>query len=223
MKITIILFTILLFTSQLFSQYVTDTHFYPFPRVNNNLHMITVIETINCSSSPDSINYIYTPSNNADTLILNSFFTSSSWPGGTTTIDTIDLSNYFNNKYLTVIWYSNVVSEFYNTDSTIYTFQSFIKNIRTTPLPFNIKDIKPNNSITIYPNPSSKTVTINYPNQNKKLYNLTVTDNKALSLIKFNNVNLNNYSIDISKLLKGIYYINITDDKTNITKKIIIN
>ncbi len=73
------------------------------------------------------------------------------------------------------------------------------------------------NKVKIYPNPSSKKITISTP---QKIIELKINDIQGKTIIKRYNLN-DLVTLDISNLIKGIYFVTIRYDKFIITKKII--
>ncbi|MEP0265925.1 T9SS type A sorting domain-containing protein [Dokdonia sp.] len=83
-------------------------------------------------------------------------------------------------------------------------------------------EIRFRESVTLYPNPASSEVTITYGGQ-AQLQNLTIIDmnGKIIRTISLENFQ-NSQAIDISKLAKGIYFLNIISNRNTIVKKLII-
>jgi endonuclease I len=75
-------------------------------------------------------------------------------------------------------------------------------------------------AISVYPNPSNGDFTIYYNNSNKP-YAIEIFSLVGQSI--FEKENINQTSVPISNLPKGIYLIKITDNSKSINKKIIIN
>jgi len=84
-------------------------------------------------------------------------------------------------------------------------------------LPASINDID-SKMISIFPNPINDVVTI----ENAKNSNIIILDLQARTLIN-KNITSNSQQIDVSSLSRGIYLIQITHNKSVITKKVIIN
>ena len=90
-----------------------------------------------------------------------------------------------------------------------------------TPGTINCSDISVediNSKIKIYPNPANQIVNINSLNNIKDINIFNVIGQKVLS---FNNLNTDNYEINISSLIKGIYFIEVIDNNNKILKKLI--
>jgi hypothetical protein len=83
-------------------------------------------------------------------------------------------------------------------------------------------EILPKN-ITIYPNPSNGVFEINTANLDNGNYNIKVHNivGETVYSGSFTTIN-NNMQLDLSKLNKGIYFLNLSNSKTEITKRIII-
>ena len=81
----------------------------------------------------------------------------------------------------------------------------------------SINDI--NSKIKIYPNPANQIVNINSLNKIEDINIYSVIGQKVLN---FDNLNTNNYEINIRNIIKGIYFIEIKDINNNkILKKLI--
>ena len=77
------------------------------------------------------------------------------------------------------------------------------------------------NKFTMYPNPASEYVTLNFGEiQNKLQIEVFTTLGKSVKKVIENNVR--NLKLDFSNLSTGVYFISITSEKTTQTKKIII-
>jgi endonuclease I len=74
--------------------------------------------------------------------------------------------------------------------------------------------------ISLYPNPSKGDFTIHYNNSNKP-YAIEIFSLVGQSILKKENINQS--SVSITNIPKGIYLIKITDDSKSTNKKIIIN
>jgi endonuclease I len=89
----------------------------------------------------------------------------------------------------------------------------------------NTKEVKEeivsdSNGISLYPNPSNGNFTVYYNNSNKA-YSIEIFS--LLGQPIFEKENINQSSVAINNLPKGIYLIKITDNSKSINKKIIIN
>jgi len=130
---------------------------------------------------------------------------------------TVDTSNY-NILYYTVNDDNNgdIAEQNYDNEFTI-PLQSVVF-IRILPENYlNISEIKANDEIKIYPNPSTGIIHIG----NIDIYNVEVTDITGKIIMKKDNCNTN--IVDLSKQQKGIYLIKIYNDEIMKIEKIIIN
>jgi endonuclease I len=83
------------------------------------------------------------------------------------------------------------------------------------------KEVAPDSdAFSLYPNPSNGDFTIYYNNSNKP-YSIEIFSLVGQSV--FEKENINQTSVPISNLPKGIYLIKLSDDSKSINKKIIIN
>ena len=128
---------------------------------------------------------------------------------GTTSTDTNPTHNYANSGYYTVtlIAYNQC-----NSDTISYNI-----NVIATSLNNNYK-----NDIIIYPNPTKDYINIKLSN-NINNVNITITDllGKNIYTQKTNKSRL--ITIPVNKLKKGIYLINVKNNKINKTTKLIVN
>lgn len=90
-------------------------------------------------------------------------------------------------------------------------------NVTTEPL--NIYDN--NSTVKFYPNPTTGIINITIPNFDKSTYVKIISISGKIILQKY--ITSINTSIDLSNYSNGIYFIEITDNKTNIRKKMILN
>lgn len=110
-------------------------------------------------------------------------------------------------------------SLFCNSCSSIYLTDSITANCSTT----NISDIKNNNGISLYPNPSNGKFAIHIDGKHNILVNTevySVLGEKIYSIT--NNMQKELLDIDISNFPQGMYFINIKYGENNYTEKIVI-
>ena len=74
-------------------------------------------------------------------------------------------------------------------------------------------DLKRNNSIKIYPNPATNNLMIKTPFTDK--YQIQITNQLGQEVLK-QNQNTSSASFDISKLFKGLYFLNVTSENGEI-------
>ena len=85
----------------------------------------------------------------------------------------------------------------------------------------NIADNDFNNSLTLYPNPATTTFTIESTNKIQSIKVINVMGEEVIT--NYESGITNAVSIDVSVIAKGIYFVQITDEKkTVINKKIVI-
>jgi hypothetical protein len=214
-QILSILFILVVINS--FGQKIEDYYLYPFPRVENNLHAVFVTSTMNCSEHPDSINYNYFDDNVYDTLEINAYYTGSSWPGGTTVFDSLDISNYFNSQYLYLEYKIFIKSEFYISDSVMYKLDSISQNIM---LFNNIKvdEVSNSNRIKIFPNPTTKTINIT---SDKIIKTVSITDING-KIVKQLDINARQCIIDLSSETKAVYFLKLMGEGFVSAQKVIL-
>ena len=85
-------------------------------------------------------------------------------------------------------------------------------------LPTSLENNVKSNSINIFPNPTEGQFKINNLTNNS---NILITDITG-RIIYQNNVNSNELTIDLSEQPTGVYFINISDNKTSYTQKLIV-
>lgn len=98
-------------------------------------------------------------------------------------------------------------------------FGSSISNI-VNPTSLGINIVQESNDISIYPNPATNILTIHsqLPITNTKLYINDILGNTVYQ----QNVIANDNSIDVSKWSKGIYILQIKNEKESLEKKLIV-
>jgi len=78
-----------------------------------------------------------------------------------------------------------------------------------------------------YPNPASQNISLQYYLYQNKQLKLKIRDSKGVTVFEKKLIHTDQsmkfLSLDISELTKGIYFLNLGDDKQSITHKIIIN
>jgi type IX secretion system substrate protein len=149
---------------------------------------------------------------------------------------TLSAGDYFfgfiqnNNAQLNLGFDANIVTpsseKYYNTNGT-WTQSNFAGSwmIRPvfTPYPFNVgeNEIAPVNILSVYPNPASSILNIDYDTQGKK-FQYELTDASGRIVIS---ARLHERLIDVSKLMNGFYVLRVFDDeKKNIfQEKVIIH
>ena len=99
-------------------------------------------------------------------------------------------------------------------------YSNYINTIHdcTTPL-MGIEDIKEDNSITLYPNPTNSEVNISSEN----IINSVEIFNSLGQRVYYSVVNYNTKTIDISSFVNGVYILGINTENGVIRKKIIKN
>ncbi|MCD9853154.1 T9SS type A sorting domain-containing protein [Epilithonimonas sp. JDS] len=78
------------------------------------------------------------------------------------------------------------------------------------------------NSINIYPNPTSDKINISINHQYSKEFTISISDMAGKSVYNQSFKNRNELSIDAKGFTKGIYILNLKNQKQNYTQKIII-
>lgn len=73
--------------------------------------------------------------------------------------------------------------------------------------------------INIFPNPTTEFINIQLPNTNK--YTISLISSNGKTIYRFEVKNLNEVKLNISELSKGIYFLDIKDNKTYHSEKII--
>ena len=95
--------------------------------------------------------------------------------------------------------------------------------IITPPLSVN-KTNKSLNSIKVYPNPSNKSVTVEWQNNQSNIIKVTLVNLVGQTIFEKNNLqNKNQLNIDVSNLSNGIYFIRLTNQlNQSYNEKIIV-
>lgn len=83
-----------------------------------------------------------------------------------------------------------------------------------------IHNYEDNNSVSIYPNPATDNIIINYTSSSKNV-SVKIYDATGRLVKVINNTRSGENNIGISELDKGLYLINIMDGKTSVTKRFI--
>ncbi|MEZ5195327.1 MAG: T9SS type A sorting domain-containing protein [Bacteroidales bacterium] len=73
----------------------------------------------------------------------------------------------------------------------------------------------------MYPNPANNVLYVNVSKRAEELYKLSIIDIYGNKLREYNNINSSSYSIDISDMAKGIYFIKIKLDDFYHVEKLI--
>jgi len=98
----------------------------------------------------------------------------------------------------------------------------YVNNVPCAPISHEgINEYNTPSDFTIYPNPTSTIVTISINNPSPKSI-ITITNIIGEIIYKEDISMKNNYSIDLSKQSKGIYFVTLQSDKGRSTKKIVV-
>ena len=89
--------------------------------------------------------------------------------------------------------------------------------------PSSVGEISLDNSVEIYPNPSTGILTINASNLNTDNLSIIVYDLLGSEIYEFKNINTFPFKIDLNQLSNGIYYFKINSIDKTMSKKIIIS
>ncbi len=92
-------------------------------------------------------------------------------------------------------------------------------NITVGQFPLSTTNIE-NESFSIYPNPAKNSIFINLKNGFNTHSNISITDVLGKEIYQLNAVNAE-LEIDISKLMNGIYFVKLSDEKGIFTQKFI--
>lgn len=110
----------------------------------------------------------------------------------------------------------------YSTDYPAFNSKNLIPGDFIEHYPTPAKDIDDNNEISIYPNPAINYINIqNYGNQAIKKLSLINISGKSVLTIEFND-NLSIHSVPIKDLMKGLYFLKISNEKSTTIKKVLI-
>ncbi len=122
--------------------------------------------------------------------------------------------------------FTNTIVRLELTDSSYYSFESepgtfynrftLIFQSEITTLGNSEYDL---DSVKVFPNPTSNSLTIYSPNAN--LHNIEVYDILGKRISEYVVNENNRYSIDLSSLKKGVYFVKIDAENGSITKKVI--
>ena len=79
------------------------------------------------------------------------------------------------------------------------------------------------NAISLFPNPTSSSITINTGKFDSVNIELTDITGRLLNIYSFSSIQNNNVIIDLSSLAKGVYNIMINTESGSIIKKLVVN
>ena len=101
--------------------------------------------------------------------------------------------------------------------SESFTIKSFAVNKR-----FNTGVISEEKSILVYPNPAQNMLFIKNNNTFQNAFHISLLNNMTVEVVSKRTVNNDNYSIDLSSIKNGIYFLLMENNDYKIIKKIII-
>ncbi|MES2410590.1 MAG: T9SS type A sorting domain-containing protein [Bacteroidota bacterium] len=79
------------------------------------------------------------------------------------------------------------------------------------------------NTISLYPNPTSELVSISNSNANDKIANLVIYEISGKQIYALTNNKLSSISVDVSNFARGLYLVELTsEDNIKITKKLLL-
>ena len=92
------------------------------------------------------------------------------------------------------------------------------------PANTGVNEQSPDRSISIYPNPASTYINIGLNTQTNELQQITISNILGQEIYSLNTANAapNFYSIDLSAMSKGIYFVRCTFASGTITRKILL-
>jgi hypothetical protein len=125
----------------------------------------------------------------------------------------IDLNPFFGEK---------VLFRFVNING--YGNSTFIDNINVAGV-LGVVENELNKAISLYPNPAKSEVNITLNNQTFDSIKIQVFNSlgQTLKSIEVNNQNTNTFSIDVSNLVTGLYFVTIDLDGVKASKKLLVN
>ncbi len=196
---------IIVFSLSSFSQIIRDHHIIPFPREVGNTKLIINSSCSTLCYGADSFNVEIIDYGYFNTLLIYGFYPCpSAATAPSNMIDTFDLSSYVTDETLKLKFYINYTADSIEQCIRVFTFSK---------TPINIYD----NSIKIYPNPTSGFTTITADNiQQIELLNING------QLLEEYTINNKSYILDMNNRKKGIYFIKVKTDKGAVTEKIIV-
>ena len=181
-------------------------------------------DTINASLEPWLV--IVNPSGN--TVFLDEFHGDGFYKEGR--IMTCDaIGNIFVGGYMVDTMYATGIPAYHsnggNTDFFVLKYGYDCSSLTSTnDIPLN------NNTLAIYPNPTTNIINISLPNTNQKaiinLYNMMgqlIIDNEKLTIDsnKASTMSIVNYQLSIEKLSQGIYFLEVITDGERMVRKVV--
>ena len=137
---------------------------------------------------------------------------------GNGTTNSVHSYQFTDNVMLSGIEASNI---YYRLKQIDFDGKSSLSDIRVVNLPAVAGLNEVNNEITIYPNPTNDRLNISLSQQSSsttiQLFDITGRIVKNVNTL--NNIN----QIDVSDLCNGLYFINISNQEINVSRKIIID
>ena len=103
--------------------------------------------------------------------------------------------------------------------NVIRTTPGFILNV-INPTTVSVNDIANENTLSIYPNPASENITINFSSTSKHI-SIKIYDATGRLVKNIENVKSGENTINISELESGLYLINVNDGKSSVTKRFV--
>jgi PKD repeat protein/subtilisin-like proprotein convertase family protein len=133
------------------------------------------------------------------------------------TLQSIPLSQYADGITRTL----NFFSRTYAINNNVTNF--FVDNVVLLTCPVGITEQELAQSIEVFPNPTSISLAIKLTGMQSDVeIGLLDVHSRTLHEARIHKKEIADYFIDVSKLAKGVYFLNLKNDKTGITQKIII-
>jgi hypothetical protein len=109
--------------------------------------------------------------------------------------------------------------EIWNNDITDGSFDTLLSNATCSVLNLE-ENTKIENNLTVYPNPSQNIFTITLDINN--IQEIEVINELGETIFRKEKINSSQYSLDIGKIIDGVYFLKVTDDKKTILYRKII-
>jgi len=111
----------------------------------------------------------------------------------------------------------------FHSDQAVTEEGAIVDNLIVRENSLSVEEFEANNNFVVFPNPSTGIFNIKTKTLNS--FNINVYDVTGKVILTQKNVKPNNniYALDISEYASGIYSLNISTDRSKVTKKIILN
>ncbi|GHC44754.1 hypothetical protein GCM10008083_04200 [Ulvibacter litoralis] len=113
----------------------------------------------------------------------------------------------------------NVQIKFVNING--YGNSTFIDNINITSI-LGVSENKLEDTVSVYPNPTSDTVFVTFKNNDFEAVSITITNSLGQQLQNINTTNTDTMALEVSGYASGLYFVTIEAAGSSITKKLLV-